>query len=610
MYIDRITIKNYKSYLFPEEIQLTPGFNVIVGANNVGKTAFVEALSLQFELNPHRSIETLAELGDKLSPQLMNSIVQIIFVIPQTEFKKWLLEYSPEFYVRRMTSEGGTEQMKRDKVLNAFLLPAIHVKATYFSKALQFSRIIEMESDQNFDSSFQITLKDYDNLPLLVGGGSQVNDDRFVSTRLAKFFSERIYHFKAERFNVGQHQMGIDSILKSDASNLAQVLNFLMSNNLARFTKLVNYVKLIFPDIKQITVPPINDSSVKILLWYVESDSERADLAVPLQDSGTGISQVLAILYVVITSDFPRPIIIDEPQSFLHPAAIRKLFSILSLYPQHQYILTTHSPLVISVTNPTNLLLLRKDGASTSIEKITTSEAAGMNAVLQEVGARLSDVFGAENILWVEGATEENSFPLIVQRIIKKPLAGTAILGVVTVGDLEGKKDSQRVLDIYQRLSKAKALMPPAIGFVFDREGRTQEQQEDLKRQISGRVYFLSRRMYENYLLNPDAIAAIIAQLDNFGSFTSEDIQKWMDAHRWDREYYSLPDQNLESWLINVHAGKFLDALFNELSENRYSYESNKADYGVQLTTWIVENSPDDLNDIKDLLNNVLGESI
>jgi len=47
---------------------------------------------------------------------------------------------------------------------------------------------------------------------------------------------------------------------------------------------------------------------------------------VPLSESGTGVGQVLAILYVVFTSEYPRTIVIDEPQSFLHPGAVRKLF--------------------------------------------------------------------------------------------------------------------------------------------------------------------------------------------------------------------------------------------------------------------------------------------
>jgi predicted ATPase len=45
---------------------------------------------------------------------------------------------------------------------------------------------------------------------------------------------------------------------------------------------------------------------------------------------------VLAILYVVMTSNHPQTIIIDEPQSFLHPGAVKKLIEVLKQYPQHQ----------------------------------------------------------------------------------------------------------------------------------------------------------------------------------------------------------------------------------------------------------------------------------
>lgn len=48
-----------------------------------------------------------------------------------------------------------------------------------------------------------------------------------------------------------------------------------------------------------------------------------------LAESDTGIGQVLAILYVVIMAKYNQVIIIDEPQSFLHPGAVRKLIEIL-----------------------------------------------------------------------------------------------------------------------------------------------------------------------------------------------------------------------------------------------------------------------------------------
>jgi predicted ATP-dependent endonuclease of OLD family len=54
--IIKFRIENYKSFWATEDIYLTPGFNVIVGQNNVGKTALVEALSPSMANNPHRSL--------------------------------------------------------------------------------------------------------------------------------------------------------------------------------------------------------------------------------------------------------------------------------------------------------------------------------------------------------------------------------------------------------------------------------------------------------------------------------------------------------------------------------------------------------------------------
>src|SRR5829696_4121152 len=58
MHIATLQVNNYKSFSSSEEIRFEPGFNVIVGQNNVGKTALVEALSLQFRDKPHRSLKT------------------------------------------------------------------------------------------------------------------------------------------------------------------------------------------------------------------------------------------------------------------------------------------------------------------------------------------------------------------------------------------------------------------------------------------------------------------------------------------------------------------------------------------------------------------------
>src|SRR5580698_3697816 len=54
-------IRNYKSFRDSGVISFTAGFNVVVGQNNAGKTALIQALSLQFQQNLHRSIQTVPQ---------------------------------------------------------------------------------------------------------------------------------------------------------------------------------------------------------------------------------------------------------------------------------------------------------------------------------------------------------------------------------------------------------------------------------------------------------------------------------------------------------------------------------------------------------------------
>jgi recombinational DNA repair ATPase RecF len=44
MYISRFQFNDYKSIYKSDDIELTPGVNLIVGKNNAGKTALLEGL--------------------------------------------------------------------------------------------------------------------------------------------------------------------------------------------------------------------------------------------------------------------------------------------------------------------------------------------------------------------------------------------------------------------------------------------------------------------------------------------------------------------------------------------------------------------------------------
>jgi energy-coupling factor transporter ATP-binding protein EcfA2 len=605
MHIVKAQIKNYRSFLESPEIRFSPGFNVIVGQNNAGKTALAKALGLRFNNDFHRSLITVPTSSTSLNGV---SEVKLSFELTQYEFVEIL---KSSFHVINIPA-GGSEaaESQAGNFLRAISQKTIGVEFALHGREFINISINKYNEMQKTTQMLQFLVNPHDgSLNQVDRGYLALDKGEIFFKRLVQILRDRIYFFDAERLNIGTSQVSPEVSLASNASNLPQVLHYLLSSNESRWQRFKHLVSTIFPEIKGITIPPISGNEARILVWTIDPSTERKDLAVPLSESGTGIGQVLAILYVVVNSDEPRVIIIDEPQSFLHPGAIRKLFEILKQHLKHQYIITTHSPTAVTAANPQTLIVVRKEDAESTIEVVDVTETQKLRLFLSEIGARLSDVFGADSILWVEGATEEQCFPLILSKIASQPLLGTSIVGVIHTGDLEGKH-SKTIFEIYERLSEGKGLLPPAIGFIFDKEGRSETEQKDLIRQSDGKVSFTARRMYENYLLNSQAIATIASNIKDFRSspLTVEEIENWIADNGWNRKYFegkiAEKDGNKELWLEKVHAAKILADIFLHFSETRVGYD--KIEYGVALTQWIVENAREDLREIADLLKSKL----
>jgi hypothetical protein len=309
-----------------------------------------------------------------------------------------------------------------------------------------------------------------------------------------------------------------------------------------------------------------------------------------------------------MTSVHPQVIIIDEPQSFLHPGAVRKLVEVLKRYPQHQYVLATHSPTVITAADPQVLIMAQLADCKTSLSALNVSDNRDLYYSLSDIGASLSDVFGADRILWVEGATEQECFPLIVREVVHHPIMGTAIIGIRETGDLEGR-DAKRVFQLYNRLSRASVLLPPALGFILDEECRSSEQKEELRKLSGGRAVFLLRRMYENYLLSAGGIAAVANGIAGFrpaGPVLEEEVQRLIEEKRQRLDFYCRGTKSVPTtdWVKGIDGARLLSEIFPELSESRVTFEKTK--HSVSLTKWLIRNDPGMLREISDLLGKIL----
>ncbi len=284
-------------------------------------------------------------------------------------------------------------------------------------------------------------------------------------------------------------------------------------------------------------------------------------------------------------------IAIDEPNSFLHPGAAKILIQILKRYNQHQYIISTHSPDVIATAQPATLHLIRFDGQQSRIETFGEAEIETKRMMLEEVGASLSDIFGAERVVWVEGPTERECFDLIVQEVLGGPIVGLSFVALRNTGDIdENEANARAVLDIYDALSQGGSILPVTLAFSFDGEGKSERQIEDLQRRCGGRARVLPRRMTENYLLDPRIIAIVLARL---GEERVEEAQIEALLQRLAPE--RMPKGSRAKWgtaacLNEVDAANLLKDVFHEATEGRQEYR--KVRDAVELLKILLSDNP------------------
>jgi predicted ATPase len=623
MYISSFQLNNYKSYYRAETLELSPGINIVVGQNNVGKTALLEGLGLNFPSNVHRS-SRLKKRGSSRDNNL--SWATVSFTISRDEL--WEI-------LRDMPREFGVPLPSKEEIFlandNAMLHENEHVMRFLDPVFSQDQFTFQVRLEALGDNKHQMQIARFPSWGQYKPGGypdkrsfafySITDDDKRLLNKLqddspddldfglsiAEVLRRRIYSFRAERFAVASYKTGNNLRLESDASNLAEVLENLQGQDPGKFSRLNSYLRDVFPQVYGISVRHDLGNALNRQIVIYDDDSLNKEDAVPLNDSGTGIGQVLAMLYVLVASEYPQTIVIDEPQSFLHPGAVRKLFEIFYAHAQHQYIIATHMPNVIAAAKPATVVLVQKERKQESkFRLIDISDTEQLRLTLHEVGARLSDVFGADYILWVEGPTERECFPLILERLRPQRLRGTEFVPVLSVDETLGK-DADRVIRIYQQLSQGHGLLPPAIGFIFDRECRTDTKITDLERNVNRTVKLIPRRMFENYLLKPEAIEAVLLDAGLSKKRVSAlKIEKWLNREIKKPKYYCSNLTEKEPWVKFIDGATLLDNLFTHFSDTKLSYENRKVEYGVKLTMWLLDNAPADLEEIAKLVQSLL----
>lgn len=355
MYISKIRLQNFKSFIGEHVLSLSEGINFFVGNNNCGKTTIFNAIEfIQSGKNKEEYISKGKEEDDiSVEIEFRGSDIKKIVNEEKLNLKKYqdyIIDNSDGTYslkILRTSINTSIVQGKKTVELDIKNIRVYNPGSTEEGiKKYENPSGIDKTITALFDAQFiysDLKNEDYQDFGKTKIIGKIINDiTKDFQKELDENGNKTVWgKFKdAHRETFGDQ--GLLGILNGLEKEITEVLNEQYGESEVKFN---------------FGLPEIDNffKTGNIIL----SDN---GISTPVSQKGTGMQRALALsliqIYAKITNksenSIEKPILffIDEPETFLHPKAQNKLMeSFNELSKRSQIFITTHSPYLLKLFN-------------------------------------------------------------------------------------------------------------------------------------------------------------------------------------------------------------------------------------------------------------------
>ncbi len=551
------------------------GINLLVGRNNVGKTALLRGLSALSALPIHAPPRTIPTdlTGYVRGP--INESVPFDIVCGIEDSDRSFLDGFPDASWQRILADGIASWkfvFVADSRSVAFLQCEVAIPDPMGIPGLKTAVMIDTRSGPVFASRLRH--------PDLSSVGR-------VAVQLAQFAGEepiRIFDpsrsinrplrllrnvklISPHRVVVPGQMLQTSRDLPSDAQTLAPFLMTLHGRDRDTFEAIEKFVIKVFPEFKHVNLVPSENNQL-----FIDLTERSTSRRIRLENCGTGVEQILTLATFILTTPKPALILMDEPHSYLHPTAERALVQFLLEHPEHSYIISTHSAVLMNSVEPDRVTHISPPGRGYSRSR----ETSETSRILFDLGYRNSDAMFNDRLILVEGRSDAKLFPILLLKDGEFDQAQLDRTGFpVLEGAPKGSIALQTSILRYEKLLDAIGRADQPRTYVFDGD-RMNDEKEILRgtnSPITGEhisVGFLPRTEIENYLLVADAIAAALREetsLEDSPMETSaDDIQLALDVilRSEDKKMFPRGKKTGVDPIVEIKGSRALEELYGQ----------------------------------------------
>lgn len=602
MQIYSLKIKNYKGIKESEELIFSDRISLICGKNNACKTTMLEFV---YDLFNSNKSEMLKKRNFSMLDSPIDFEITFLFKYDSINYKAFIYEIIHNYVNQALKSPRQVSNQSTNHIYqNIDAITAQQLQTIILNNRqniylkFNFSSTGSTYGNNDFASQSITLYADNYELPILKliyqeESSTPLQPRVFLlnaekeglgyTSNLEASFNFNNLLKKNENFILKAHRvcnpneyvsLNTEYKIKPDFSNYKQTLFTIKLNQEEKFQIIQQEVREIFTEIDKIefTTTGGNPLSGNVVIKPVNQDFK-----VSINDMGTGTEQIIGLITAVITAEQSSVFLIDEPHVFLHPEAERKLIKFLKKHPEHQYILTTHSPIMINSVDSSCINLIKNNDGILSITKIDTIENVNkFNLLFEELEFNPSDFWFHDSIIWVEGETEEKIIPLLIEKYIPELKSNYLVKKVFATSEFQNKKVDV-TKKIYELINHVQTFFHIPNIFILDGEELTSQKITDLKDKIGvNKILIISKREIENYFLNhPDIIQLIIntQNIDEIQNKINEILARTNDTEIYGK-YANNPSNNQlneNAKLAKCRGAKVLNELFTEFLNYEYS---------------------------------------
>lgn len=374
--ITRIQVRNYKSLRYVDVPMR--GLNVLVGPNASGKSAFLDVLSflhdfisedLEYAVDKKRKgnffdlvwgrgeketgfeIAVEAEIPHQyriennpknlaryeLSIQFLDG--KNVYVV--AEEKCFWRQQVPSSYFQSIDNE--------DLITDNDLLEEPYMRKWNLHRQEKNNISIRYDIDHSKQTAGSVFEGNW-----IRSGFSMLMDDQYEPSFLwfKKLLKSEIQLFYLDHFAMRKECMrGSGNFLKPDGSNLPFAVDDLKRRTPERFKEWLDHIRISLPNLEDVRAFRIPETGSYFLLFKYANQPELPSWAV-----SDGTLRLLALTLPAYLPDAQGIYLFEEPENGIHPQAIETVMDSLKSFYDGQVLITTHSPLILSLVNPEDIL--------------------------------------------------------------------------------------------------------------------------------------------------------------------------------------------------------------------------------------------------------------